>query len=162
MISYLPNRPSICDDNFRNVSIITAKSLHKDEINKLGAIRFAQETGQKLANFYSEDSANVNNNEKKTSGALRIKEITDEIQMSLWSQPPSSTDKHIAGSLSLCIGLPVMIRYNFATELCMTRGQEGYSHGWQCRMGKKISWFLILYLSNSKILHLRFSLKVFH
>jgi hypothetical protein len=63
--SNLPNRPSVCDDNFRNVSIITAKNLHKDEINKLGAIRFAQETGQKLTNFYSEDSANVNNNEKK-------------------------------------------------------------------------------------------------
>ena len=41
----LPGRPSICDDNFRNVSIITAKNLHKDEINKLGASRFAQETG---------------------------------------------------------------------------------------------------------------------
>jgi hypothetical protein len=134
--SNLPNRPSICDDNFRNVSIITAKNLHKDEINKLGAIRFAQETGQKLTNFYSEDSANVNNNEKKTSGVLRIKEITDEIQMSLWSQPPSSTDKNIAGNLNLCIGLPVMIRYNFATELCMTRGQEGYIHGWQSRIGK--------------------------
>ena len=135
--SNLPNRPSVCDDNFRNVSIITAKNLHKDEINKLGAIRFAQETGQKLTNFYSEDSANLNNNEKKTSGALRIKEITDEIQMSLWSQTPSSTDKNIAGKLSLCIGLPVMIRYNFATELCMTRGQEGYIHGWQSRMGEK-------------------------
>jgi Helitron helicase-like domain at N-terminus/PIF1-like helicase len=135
--SNLPNRPSVCDDIFRNVSIITAKNLHKDEINRLGAIRFAQETGQKLTNFCSEDSTNVRNNEKKTSGALRIKEITDEIQMSLWSQPPSSTDKHIAGSLSLCIGLPVMIRYNFATELCMTRGQEGYIHGWQSRIGKK-------------------------
>jgi hypothetical protein len=135
--SNLPNRVSICDDNFRNVSIITAKNLHKDEINKLGAIRFAQETGQRLTNFYSEDSANANNNEKKTSGVLRIKEITDEIQTSLWSQPPSSTDKNIAGTLSLCIGLPVMIRYNFATELCMTRGQEGYVHGWQSRTGKK-------------------------
>ena len=135
--SNLPNRPSICDDNFRNVSIITAKNLHKDEINKLGAFRFAQETGQVLTNFYSDDSANVNNNEKKTSGALRIKEITDEIQMSLWSQPPSSTDKNIAGKLSLCIGLPVMIRYNFATELCMTRGQVGYIHGWQSRIGKR-------------------------
>ena len=26
--SNLPGRPSICDDNFRNVSIITAKNLH--------------------------------------------------------------------------------------------------------------------------------------
>jgi hypothetical protein len=85
---------------------------------------------------------------KKPSGTLHIKEITDEIQTSLWSQPPSSTDKNIAGNLSLCIGLPVMIWYNFATELCMTHGQEEYIHGWQSRMGKKINWFLILYLSN--------------
>ena len=137
--SNLPDRPSICDNNFRNVSIITAKNLHKDEINKLGAIRFTQETGQNLTSFHSEDSVNVKNNEKKTSGALHIKEITDEIQTSLqvWSQPPSSTDKNIAGNLSLCIGLPVMIWYNFATELCMTCGQEGYVHGWQSRMGTK-------------------------
>ena len=53
----------------------------------------------------------------------------------LWSQPPSSTDKHVAGKLSLCIGLPVMIRYNYATEICMTRGQEGFVHGWQSKQG---------------------------
>ena len=133
--SNLPNRPSICDENFRNVSIITAKNVHKDEINRLGAIRFAEETGQSLSNFFSEDSPNVNNNnEKSSSGVLRIKEITDDIQSSLWSQPPSSTDKNIPGNLSLCIGLPVMIRYNFATELCMTRGQEGYVYGWQSKI----------------------------
>ena len=49
--SNLPGKPSICDDNLRNVSIITTKNLHKDEINKLGANRFAQETGQQLTNF---------------------------------------------------------------------------------------------------------------
>jgi hypothetical protein len=53
----------------------------------------------------------------------------------LWSQHPSTTDKHIAGKLSLCIGLPVMIRYNYATEICMTRGQEGFVHGWQSKQG---------------------------
>ena len=74
---------------------------------------------------------------KKNTGALHMKEITDDIQMSLWTQPPSSTDKNIAGNLSLCIGLPVMIQYNFATELCMTHGQEGYIHQWQSRMEKK-------------------------
>ena len=74
---------------------------------------------------------------KNQSLVFSIKEITDEIQTSLWSQPPSSTDKNIAGNLSLCIGLPVMIQYNFATELCMTCGQEGYVHGWQCKIGKK-------------------------
>ena len=30
-----------------------------------------------------------------------------------------------------------MVQYNFATELCMTRGQEGYVHGWQSKIGKK-------------------------
>ena len=49
--SNLSGRPSIYD----NVSIIAAKNLHKDEISKLGASRFAQETGQQLTNFYSED-----------------------------------------------------------------------------------------------------------
>ena len=72
--SNLPGRPSICDDNFRNVSIITAKNLHKDEINKLGANRFAQETGQQLTNFYSEDSPNVKNSEKSSSGVLHIRD----------------------------------------------------------------------------------------
>ena len=90
-------------------------------------------------NFYSEDSVDVNNNEKKKkdTGALCIKEITDDIQISLWTQPLSRTDKNIAGNLSLCIGLPVMIQYNFAAELCMTCGQEGYIHGWQSRMREK-------------------------
>ena len=31
--------------------------------------------------------------------------------------------------------MPVMIRYNYATEICMTRGQEGFVHGWQSKRG---------------------------
>jgi hypothetical protein len=54
--SKLPNRPCVTDENFRGVSIITAKNIHKDEINRVGALRFAQETGQTLTDFYSEDS----------------------------------------------------------------------------------------------------------
>jgi hypothetical protein len=57
------------------------------------------------------------------------------MQRALWDQQPSTTDKHIAGKLTLCLGLPVMIRTNYATELCMTRGQEGYIHGWQTAVG---------------------------
>ncbi|KAF5344365.1 hypothetical protein D9758_013250 [Tetrapyrgos nigripes] len=30
----------------------------------------------------------------------------------------------------------VMIRYNSATELCITKGQEGYVHGWKAKTGK--------------------------
>jgi len=36
----------------------------------------------------------------------------------------------VAGKLSLCIGLPVIIRHNYATELCITKGQEGTVCGW--------------------------------
>ena len=43
----------------------------------------------------------------------------------------------IAGKLHLCLGMPVMIRNNFATELCITRGQEGYVCGWQSILGSK-------------------------
>ena len=40
-------------------------------------------------------------------------------------------------SLSLCIGLPIIICHNFATELCITKGQEGYVYGWKSAIGSK-------------------------
>ena len=49
---------------------------------------------------------------------------------------PFTTDKHIAGKLSLCICLPIMIHHNFATELCITKGQEGYSGYSLCKVEK--------------------------
>src|SRR6266487_3635204 len=42
---------------------------------------------------------------------------------------------HFAGKLSLCLGMPVMIRNNDATELCITKGQEGFVVGWQSSKG---------------------------
>ena len=133
--SNLPGRPSICLDQFRNVSIITGTNLHKDEINRLGAIRFAQETSQTLTDFFSDDSSRPRGDSEQNRGIKQVCEITDEMREALWSQPPSSTDRHIAGKLSICIGLPVMIRYNYATEICMTRGQEGFVYGWQSKKG---------------------------
>jgi hypothetical protein len=139
--SKLPNRPCVTDENFRDISIITAKNIHKDEINRVGALRFAQETGQTLTDFYSEDNPKIreNNIRQSTSRSkiLHVKEISNEMQEILWNQLPSTTDKHIAGKLSLCIGLPIMIRHNFATELCITKGQEGYVYGWQSKLGSK-------------------------
>jgi hypothetical protein len=134
--SSVPGRPSICHELFRDVSIITSTNLHKDEINRLGAIRFARETGQSLTDFFSDDSPRATQGDSEEGkGVKRVAELTNEMKDGLWSQPPSSTDKHIAGKLSLCIGLPVMIRYNFATEMCMTRGQEGFVQGWQSKTG---------------------------
>ena len=142
--SKIPGRPSICQDQFRNVSIITGTNLHKDEINRLGAIRFAQETGQTLTDFFSDDSSRSQGDSEQSRGirVKQVREITDEMKEALWSQPPSSTDKHIAGKLSICIGLPVMIRYNYATEICMTRGQEGFVYGWQSKQGSN-GWIML-------------------
>ena len=40
------SRTSVTHPDFRNVSIITARNAHRDEINRLGTIRFAADTGQ--------------------------------------------------------------------------------------------------------------------
>ncbi|KAJ7830116.1 hypothetical protein B0H13DRAFT_2240677 [Mycena leptocephala] len=37
--------------------------------------------------------------------------------------------------LSLCLGMPVMLRTNDATEMCMTKGQEGVVCGWHSSEG---------------------------
>ena len=55
----------------------------------------------------------------------------------LWNLSHSSADKPVAGKLSLCIGLPVMIKSNVATELCITNGQEATVVGWQTSTGKQ-------------------------
>lgn len=50
----------------------------------------------------------------------------------LWSQLPNCTKpRPIAPILYLCKGLPVVIKTNIATELCITNGQEGLVYDWQ-------------------------------
>ena len=90
------NYSSICEKNFRDVSIITGTNLQKDEINRMGAIRFAQETNQTLTDFFSEDSAKVGASAiDKSSNLKHIANISDDMQKMLWNQSLSSTDKHI-------------------------------------------------------------------
>jgi Helitron helicase-like domain at N-terminus/PIF1-like helicase len=140
--SNLPNRPSLARDCFRNVSIITALNIHKDEINRLGTMRFARETHQELVDFYSEDCVSPSG-EGKSSGKRSRKSkgrtavMTDNLQGILWNQPPSANDKCIPGKLSICIGMPVIVRNNSATELCITRGQEAVIYRWQSTAGSR-------------------------
>ena len=102
----------------------------------MGAIHFAQETGQSLVDFYSDNSpCGTPTDTEKVHDVKCVGETSSEMRDTLWSQPRSSSDKHIAGRLSICIRLPVMIRYNYATEICMTRGQEGVVQGWQLKKG---------------------------
>ncbi|KAJ6536067.1 hypothetical protein B0H19DRAFT_896018, partial [Mycena capillaripes] len=57
------------------------------------------------------------------------------LQKRLWDAPPSATNEFIPGKLSLCLGMPVMLRANDATELCMTKGQEAVVCGWHASEG---------------------------
>ncbi|KAH7906415.1 hypothetical protein BJ138DRAFT_1016243 [Hygrophoropsis aurantiaca] len=139
-----PRSPSLSNPNFRDVSIITAWNSQKDRINELGASRFAEDTSQELVDFYSEDkwavvdrSSSSNIGVKKSQMRVHKEDtITLEDQKVIWSLSPH-TSNHFAACLRLCMGIPVMIRNNDATELCMTKGQEGNVVGWQCSVGSK-------------------------
>ncbi|TFK63276.1 hypothetical protein BDN72DRAFT_872333 [Pluteus cervinus] len=121
--------------------LITAWNIHKDVMNDIGTRRFAEETGQNLHVFYSNDILDANadirtaNNRKKRCHFSSIP--PDDIQNQLWNIPPGCNTRNMPGKLVICLGLPVMIRTNIATELCMTKGQEGTITGWTYTLGNK-------------------------
>ncbi|KAF5309724.1 hypothetical protein D9611_014437 [Ephemerocybe angulata] len=127
---------NLSDPQWHNVSVITAWNTHKDQINEMNAARFARETGQQLHMFYSIDK------QGRGTGQARQKlssdqdngkvKLTPAVQEALWRSPPH-TSNHIAACLPLCIGMPVMIRNNDATELGITKGQEAVVKGWTSR-----------------------------
>ena len=146
--SQIEGRPSVNEKEFRNVSVITTLNLPKDVINNLGSQRFAAETGQALTNFYSEDTVSLSDSQEKRSieknvstnsrkKKVRVSSLSPALQQIIWDQPPSNNTKNIPGKLSLCRGLPVIIRLNSATELCMTKGQDAIVYDWQAIRGSK-------------------------
>ena len=137
-----PNRPSITDDEFCDISIITAFNTYKDSINTLGSRRFAVEKGVELVDFFSDDrvgKAETRLDDKKkgrkTVTNRKIAAIPDNLQKLLWDAPHGTVSDFIPGKLSLCLDLPVMIRVNAATELCITKGQEATVYVWQSGLG---------------------------
>ena len=60
--------------------------------------------------------------------------ITKADQEQLWELPHHAT-QYFPEKLSLCIGFPVMLWNNDATELCITKGWEGTVAGWQSYAG---------------------------
>jgi hypothetical protein len=130
----------LLDLEFRNVSVITSLNTQKDQINDLGSERFSMDTGQKLTHFYSIDKRGAATTRQKKRGSKTTKKISAssdipiEIQNSLWNSSPHSSE-HFPGKLSLCLGMPVMIRNNDATELCITKGQEAFVVGWDSVKG---------------------------
>jgi len=125
-----PNQPNVAAKEFRNVAVICGKHSYKDKLNALGCERFAEDTGQTLTGFYSIDKwgKEVDPATKvkwgKNHKASKLKHTSNEIdyndQLEIWKLPHCASE-NIAGKLSLCIGMPVMIRNNDATELCITK-----------------------------------------
>lgn len=119
------------------MSIITNLNSQKDEINRLGSLRFADETSQTLTHFFSIDSVTSNEPEQEqqrknyTAGrkrSVKYGSIPEPIQHALWEQPTCANSKLIPGKLSICVGMPVMICNNAATEMGITKGQEAIVH----------------------------------
>ena len=126
---------SLSSPIFKDVSIITCLNTQKDQINESASIRFARDTGQELTHFFSVDKLGTADLRKKKRGSRASKkasggiEIPMDVQKNLWESSPH-TSEHFPGKLSLCLGMPIMIRNNDATELCITKGQEAYVVGW--------------------------------
>jgi len=138
-----PNDPKLAQKFFRNVSIITAFNSQKDRINQLGCERFAAENNQTLTSFYSIDrwrdpeesrrkKGESNRPKKKLVDPVRKTNVfSPHLQKTLWEQPHASSNKHVPGKLTLCVGMPVMLRHNDATECCITKGAEATVVSWQ-------------------------------
>lgn len=135
------DKPKLNQSRFRNVSVITAWNSYRDKINELGCERFSKETGQQLQTFYFIDKwksdGEQTRSEKRLKGKVSDKvrsgnKIDAETQEHLWNLPPEATE-HFAGKLTLCRGMPVMIKVNEATECCVTNGAEGVIVGWKCK-----------------------------
>jgi len=87
---------------------------------------------KKLTDFYSDDElsedidpSSLTSVRKKDKNSIPStkKQLSPDMQDALWNLRHSASE-HIPGKLSLCIGLPVMIRNNDATELCITKGKK--------------------------------------
>lgn len=136
--------PTLTDPNFRFVSIITAWNAHKDAINAVMCKLYAQEHAEVLHYFHSTDqwssSLNLHGVREtqrvidKTVDPIRTSDnISDDVRRILWNVSPSLVDKQIAGILPLCIGMPVLLKENQATELCATNGAEATVYGWDSK-----------------------------
>ena len=67
--SKIKGQSHVSQMEFRNVSITTALNSQKDEINQLGGLRFAAETGQQLNHFLSQDTIPSTDDDETTKRA---------------------------------------------------------------------------------------------
>ena len=135
-----PDKPKLTDSKFHNISIITSYNAYRDKINEVKSGHFANETHQTLATFYSRDTYQPdfqdNGQHKRRKRHIdpqrENNEINPYLKETLWELPHVCSNNS-PGKLRLCIGLPVMIRQNLATECGVTNGAEGKVVGWRSK-----------------------------
>ena len=133
--------PKFTDEQFTNVSIITSWNSYRDKINELGCKRFARENRQVLKSFYSIDKLTAESDPSELTKKIRAKRVNPrrknnivnpKLQETLWGLSHHLTEHH-PGTLDICVGMPVMIKVNEATECCVTNGAEAVVVGWTTR-----------------------------
>lgn len=112
---------------FKYRSIITSRNVKRDMINSWSAAEFSKESKKELHEFYSLDNANSESIDKIRR--KRYKALTDDEQQVLWNLPAGKSSS-IPGKLTICPGMPVIIKRNEATELCITNGAEALVYDW--------------------------------
>ena len=105
--------------------MITTWNAQKDKVNKLGCIQFSEDAKQVLTTFYSRDTwaeyENIEESKGKRRRCKKVKynhsstNIPEDDQTMLWNLEHNATE-HVLGKLKLCIGMPVIIRYNIRSE----------------------------------------------
>ena len=138
------------DPNFHHVSMITSFNAYRDKINEVRSAQFAKEAGKTLETFHSSDKWRPDpkdgNRQRgrqhyEVDPLRRNNEINPFLKETLWNLQHSCSQNQ-ARILKLCIGLPVMVKLNLATECCVTNGAEGRVVGWKSRpldeTGKKL------------------------
>ena len=129
------NERPLSQRRFAHVPIIVKYNIHRDTIYQEGARNFARTHKKKLVTFYSIDKIAPTENPKdgkKRRGRKpqnQARRVNPVLQDVLWDLSPIHTS-HLASKLELCIGMPIIIKKNVATECCVTNGAQAVVYGW--------------------------------
>jgi len=134
---------------FKDVPIITGRNVQRDKINMLCGEKYVSEQGLEFHDFYSIDKLVSSKNKQ-------FYLMTSSLRKQLWDTLPVDSE-HLPGKLALCLGMPVMIKYNEATECSVTNGADCVVVGWQSTTAyevKTLETLFVKLLKPKEMIHL--------
>ena len=141
--------------DFVHASMITCRNSDRDYLNEVGIARYARERNVKLHTFFAMDTfSNAKIPEHQAmfqynplrSGNVIPREHAERV---LEIQPAYT--QNVAGKLTICKGMPVLLKRNDATELNVTNGAEANVRSWRSSTlpdGRKVLDVLFVELKN--------------